>query len=178
MFLQKFLYWYSQKKVWHIDSRKCIWYYLNVTCIPGSIAGRLLFRVTVQTQWNLLQMEPSWNYYVRRTSPLNGSMLYLRSRSGMGGNEVSKGKFLIKISKKAFCLISITWFLDIYETTSSCTSYSVKLSGILQSPELSTYHFSKFYRRLSHMDPFYNASTVWCFLSGSEIGQDHCSNLF
>ena len=86
----------EKKKVWHIDSRKCIWNYLNVTCVPGSIAGRLLFRVTVQTLWNLLEMGPCWNYCVRRTSSLNGSMLYLWSRSGMGGSDDSKGHFVIK----------------------------------------------------------------------------------
>ena len=69
---------------------------LECDLYSGSIAGRLVFRVTVQTQWNLLQMEPSWNYYGRRTSPLNGSMLYLRSRSGMGGSDDSKGHFVIK----------------------------------------------------------------------------------
>ena len=56
----------------HIDNRECIWYYSNVTCVPGSIAGRLLFRVTVQILWNLLEMVPScqrdkcvrlWVYY-------------------------------------------------------------------------------------------------------------------
>jgi hypothetical protein len=45
-------------------------------------------------------MEPSWNYYVRRTSPLNGSMLYLRSRSGMGGSDDSKGHFVLKLAKR------------------------------------------------------------------------------
>jgi hypothetical protein len=83
----------------HIDNRECIWYYSNVTCVPGSIAGRLLFRVTVQILWNLLEMGPCCNYYVRRTSSLNGSMLYLRSRSHMGGSDDSKGHFVIKKKK-------------------------------------------------------------------------------
>ena len=70
-----------------------------MTCVPGSIAGRLLFRVTVQILWNLLEMGPCCNYYVRRTSSLNGSMLYLRSRSHMGGSDDSKGHFVIKKKK-------------------------------------------------------------------------------
>ena len=98
----------------HIDNRECIWYYSNVTCVPGSIAGRLLFRVTVQILWNLLEMGPCCNYYVRRTSSLNGSMLYLRSRSHMGGSDDSKGHFVIYIYiKKDIWLVSITCFLDV-----------------------------------------------------------------
>ena len=150
---------------------------LECDLYSGSIAGRLVFRVTVQTQWNLLQMEPSWNYYVRRTSPLNGSMLYLWSRSGMGGSDDSKGHFVLKLAKRTSDLSLITWFLDVSVAHTAHTSYSLMLPGILQPPELSTHNFSKIYRRLSHMDPFYSSSTVWCFLSDLEIGQDHCSNL-
>ena len=120
----------------HIDNRECIWYYSNVTCVPGSIAGRLLFRVTVQTLWNLLEMGPCWNYCVRRTSSLNGSMLYLRSRSHMGGSDDSKGHFVIYIYiKKDIWLVSITCFLDVCVTPFSAhTSYCVMFPGILQPP--------------------------------------------
>ena len=150
-----------------------------MTCVPGSIAGRLLFRVTVQTLWNLLEMGPCWNYCVRRTSSLNRSMLYLRSRSGMGGSDDSKGHFVIKKKKQKMHLACLYHLIPrcLWDPFSTHFLLYYYIAWHFAAQRTEHPPCSKIYRRLSHMDPFYNVSTVWCFLSDLEIGQDHCSNL-